>query len=271
MSIQNIVKQKRNFGWLPDRPDARDQRYESVRMPMELAALPSKVDLRTQFPAPCYDQGELGSCVSNAIAAKMQFLRLRQKLPTFMPSRLYIYYNARWVDGNVNEDAGTYIRTGIKVIAKAGFAHESIWKYDIKKFAIQPPVAAYEDARLYYPIKYFRLDNTNLNSLKNCLAAGYPIVFGFTMYDSFWEADTNGGIVPMPRNNEADIGGHCVLIIGYDDTKEQFIIRNSFGTKVGDKGHYYMPYEYLTNKDLAEDFWTVRLVSSEYTDKPLAW
>lgn len=260
---------KRNFGWLPDRPDPRDKKYELIRLPLEAGPLPAVVDLRNQFPAPCYDQGELGSCVSQALAANMQFLRQKQKLPQFMPSRLYIYYNARWVDGNVEEDAGTYIRTGVKVLVKAGFAHETIWPYVIDKYAEHPPMAAYNDARLYYPMKYFRLDNGNLNSLKSCLAAGYPIVFGFTMFESFWESDKTG-FVKMP-SNDSEIGGHCVLLVGYDDSREMFIIRNSFGDKVGDKGHYYMPYEYITNRDLCEDFWTIRMVSSEYKDRPLAW
>lgn len=263
----DTIKTKRNFGWLPDRPDPRDRKYSVDRLPLEQISLPASVDLRAGFPLPPYDQGALGSCVSNALAANMQYLRLKQKLPTFMPSRLFIYYNARLYDGNPLEDSGTYIRTGVKVLTKAGFAHETLWDYDISRFDEKPSKEAYEDARRYYPLKYFRVNNKDIKQVKNCLAAGYPVVFGFAMFENFFQSDEKNGVVPMPDGSM--IGGHCVLLTGYDDSKELFQIRNSFGTNIADSGYYYMPYEYIINPELCDDFWTIRLVSSEYKDRPI--
>ena len=85
-------------------------------------------------------------------------------------------------------------------------------------------------------------------------------IFGFTIYASFFNADTNGGIVPMPGQERIE-GGHAVLAVGYDDGKGRFMIQNSWGASKGDKGYYYMPYQYLTNTILADDFWTIRSVT----------
>ncbi len=94
---------KPRFGWVPDVPDHRDHLYAA---PVEwLAKLPLKVDLRTKCPA-VYDQGQLGSCTANAIAAAIEFDQMKEKIKYFMPSRLFIYYNERVMEGTVNSDSG---------------------------------------------------------------------------------------------------------------------------------------------------------------------
>jgi C1A family cysteine protease len=249
------------FGWKPELPDHRDLPYATMRLALEKPlALPSQVDLRSGCP-PIYDQGHLGSCTGNAIAGAFQFDRRKQNLPDFVPSRLFIYYNERSMEGSVSTDAGAYIRDGIKSIAKQGVCKESQWSYDIAKFAIKPPKSCYTNALRYKAVSYFRLNNSNLDELKSCLAAGFPFVFGFTVYDSFFQGDTNHGIVPMP-GNETIAGGHAVLAVGYNDVNQRFIIRNSWGTAKGDNGYYYMPYQYLTSVSLSDDFWTVRTVTT---------
>jgi GH25 family lysozyme M1 (1,4-beta-N-acetylmuramidase) len=249
-----------SFGWLPDLPDHRDRPYGALRLSLEQPTeMPKHVDLRTDCPA-IYDQGTLGSCTANAIAGAFEFDRIKQSLPDFMPSRLFIYYNERAIEGYVNQDRGAYLRDGIKSIVQKGVCREDDWPYDVAKFAVTPSDACYTSARKYVAIDYFRLDNQNLGELKSCLAAGFPFVFGFTVYPSFFQADSNGGIVPMP-GNEAIAGGHAVMAVGYDDITGRFIIRNSWGLYKGAGGYYYMPYQYLTSSNLASDFWTIRMVS----------
>lgn len=247
------------FGWKPELPDHRDLPYAAMRMALEKPlALPAHVDLRPQCP-PIYDQGHLGSCTGNAIAGAVHFDRRKQNLPDFVPSRLFIYYNERSMEGSVSTDAGAYIRDGIKSIAKQGVCKESQWPYQIAKFAEKPPKGCYRDATKYRALSYFRLNNSHLDELKSCLAAGFPFVFGFVVYNSFFQGDTNG-MVPMP-GNESVAGGHAVVAVGYNDSNQRFIIRNSWGTAKGDQGYYYMPYQYLTSLTLADDFWTVRTVT----------
>jgi C1A family cysteine protease len=248
------------FGWRPEMPDHRDLPYGAMRMSLEAqTTLPPRVDLRSKCPA-VYDQGALGSCTANAIAGAFEFDRLKQSLPDFMPSRLFIYWNERDMEGTVSSDAGAYLRDGIKSIASLGVCRETDWPYDIDQFAKKPNQSCYDSAVKYTAVSYFRLDNSRLGELKTCLAAGFPFVFGFTIFNSFFQGDSNG-MVPMPEH-ESFIGGHAVMCVGYDEAANRFIIRNSWGPNKGDHGYYYMPYAYLTNTSLSDDFWTVRTVST---------
>jgi C1A family cysteine protease len=248
------------YGWIPDLPDHRDQMFAAA--PLFLAALPTAVDLRPQCPTEIYDQGQLGSCTGNAIAGAIEFLQMKQKAADiFTPSRLFIYYNERVIEGSVNSDSGAQIRDGIKTVANEGACHEKIWPYVIAKFRAKPSKAAFADGAKHTAIQYQRLVQT-LTEMKGCLASGYPFVFGFTVYESFEGADvTKTGVVPYPASGEKVLGGHAVLAVGYDDASQRFIVRNSWGATWGMKGYFTMPYSYLTTSTLSDDFWTIRLVA----------
>ena len=248
----------RTYGWVPDLPDQRDHLYAAL--PEVLAKLPSKKDLRSGCP-PVYDQGQLGSCTANALSAALQFEQKKQGIKFFMPSRLFIYYNERAIEGSVSSDSGAQIRDGIKSIASQGFCPETEWPYQIQKFADKPTGQCYKDASGDLAVGYQRLVSTNLNQLKGCLASGYPFVFGFTVYDSF-ESDevAQTGVLNLPGPKEAVAGGHAVMGVGYDDSTQRFTVRNSWGADWGMKGYFTIPYAYLTNSNLADDFWTIRIL-----------
>jgi C1A family cysteine protease len=240
-------------------PDARDFAYAAplIRFPH---GLPPSIDLRSKCP-PVYDQGQLGSCTGNGIAGAIEFDQRKQGTNEFSPSRLFIYYNERVIEGTVSQDAGAQVRDGIKSVATVGAPPETDWPYDIKKFADRPPPSAYSDAKRDLVSSYARV-NQDLLQMQGCLAEGYPFVFGFTVYESFEsEAVAQTGIVPMPSPGENVVGGHCVVAVGYDGTARRFIIRNSWGTGWGIKGYCMMPYEYVLNPHLASDFWTIRTVT----------
>ncbi len=252
------------YGWIPDLPDARDHLYAA---PLAvLGALPAKVDLRAQCPD-VYDQGELGSCTGNAIAGAVQFERMKENLPTadaLVPSRLFIYYNERVIERSVAQDSGAQIRDGIKSAAKQGVCFESgpqPWPYNVKNFAEEPPPPCYQAALANQIVQYSRLVPA-LSQLRGCLAHGYPFVFGFTVYESFESPDVaKTGIVPMP-GAEAVLGGHAVMAVGYDDSQQRFIVRNSWRPTWGLQGYCLMPYAYLTDTHLSDDFWTIRMVET---------
>jgi len=247
------------YGWIRDLPDARDFIYAAplIRFPQ---GLPQSIDLRSLCP-PVYDQGQLGSCTANGISGAIEFDQHKLGTAEFAPSRLFIYYNERVIEGTVNQDSGAQVRDGIKVVSTLGAPPETDWPYDITKFAQKPPAVAYTDAKKDLVSAYSRV-NQNLLQMQGCLADGYPFVFGFTVYESF-ESPTvaQTGIVPMPASGEKVLGGHCVCAVGYDDSTRTFIIRNSWGPGWGLKGYCTMPYEYLLNAQLASDFWTIRTVT----------
>jgi C1A family cysteine protease len=263
-SAESSPGHARAFGWVPDLPDHRDLLFAAPVV--ALRALPRKADLRPKGPKVVYDQGQLGSCTANAIAGALEFNQIKQKLsPVFTPSRLFIYYNEREMEGTVGSDAGAMIRDGVKSVAKLGYPPESAWPYSDDsgpsgKYLVKPPPEVYAEALKHKTLSYQRVAR-NLNQMKGCLASGFPFIYGFTVYDSFegQEVATTGH-VPMPGPTEAVLGGHAVLAVGYDDKNNWFIARNSWGPKWGVKGHFTMPYSYLLDDNLSDDFWTIRAV-----------
>ncbi|TMK78165.1 MAG: peptidase [Actinobacteria bacterium] len=221
-----------------------------------LTKLPKKTDLRSKMP-PVYDQGQLGSCTANAIGGAYEFDQIKEGLKDFTPSRLFIYYNERAMEGTVDTDSGAMIRDGMKSVAKVGVCPETTWPYDIPKFTEKPPKTAYDEASKHQAVVYRRVLGT-LHQMQGCLASGYPFVLGFSVYESFMSPEVaKTGEVPLPPRGEQLIGGHAVVAVGYDDSIQRFIVRNSWGTGWGMKGYCTMPYGYLTDPQLARDFWAI--------------
>ena len=249
-------------GWLPDLPDARDKVYEAPGKFLKLLSpLPSKIDLRPVGPGMIFDQGDLGSCTANAIGAAIMFEQIKQKETPVIPSRLFIYYNERVIENSVNTDAGAMLRDGIKTLNKQGVCPEDVWPYNIPKFATKPPAPAYQVAKTEKLVSYSRVTQNTYNP-RHCLATGYPFVFGFSVYESFESPQVAmTGIVPLPGPTESQLGGHAVLAVGYDDTRKAFLVRNSWGSTWGIGGHFWIPYDYILNPNLADDFWMLRMMS----------
>ena len=254
-------REVKRFGWTPDIPDARDFMYSAPEA--VLTTLPKKVDLRGSKMPKVYDQGQLGSCTANAIGAAFEFGQIKQGQKDFMPSRLFIYYNERAMEGTIDTDAGAMIRDGMKSVAKVGVCTEDTWPYDITQFTEKPPAKAYTEAKKHQALVYRRVLG-QLHQMQGCLAQGYPFVFGFSVYESFMSPEVaKTGKVPLPPRGEQLIGGHAVLAVGYDDAEQSFIVRNSWGTGWGIKGYCLMPYGYLTDPQLARDFWAVYTVEPD--------
>src|SRR5919198_5375294 len=179
------------YGWTRDLPDHRDHVYSA---PVKrLRALPPKVDLRdSRLMPPVYDQGELGSCTGNAIAAAVHFARRKERRkPDFVPSRLFIYWNERKLEGTVDADAGAQLRDGLKVVAKLGVCPSASrpkgdcdWPYELAKFRDPPPRGCFTFALDNQITSYQRIPQT-LSQLRGCLAEGFPFVFGFMVYQAF--------------------------------------------------------------------------------------
>lgn len=259
---------KRIYGWIPSVPDHRDKMYALNAMQKDAAGtLPASTNNRTLVTW-VLNQLALGSCTANAASSFVRILMLLCGVPDFLSSRLAIYYEERKAQKTVSKDSGATITECFKVLSKQGTFPETEWPYDITKFKKAPPKASVKEGLKTVVESYQRLDNTNLIELKTCLAAKFPIEFGFSVYESF-ESDevAKTGLVPMPGKNERLLGGHANVIIDYDDNKVvhghkgAFYVLNSWGEEWGLKGFYWIPYAYLTNANLADDFWTARLVS----------
>lgn len=245
---------ERVYGWCPDVPDFRDFKFA---VNTEAKPLPSAINHKEKMPA-IWDQGSLGSCTGHAISAIVEYEQ-RKVHPQwdYMPSRLFIYYNERVIEGTVRSDCGAMIRTGIKVVNQIGAPKEELWPYDIKAFTKKPPVKAYKNASVHQALLYERIPQT-LNALQQVLANGHLFVFGIAVFESFETQEVaNTGIVPMPKANEKMLGGHAVCCVGYDNLDQTFLVRNSWGANWGLDGYFKIPYTYVLDNNLADDFWTI--------------
>ena len=247
------------FGWKPDRLDWRDQKLTPHPELVRRVALPPAHDLRGQFMPPVYDQLNIGSCVCNSSAAAVDFERKAQGESFLFPSRLWLYWVVRATeDTPPDQDSGCEIRDAIKVLAASGVPPESDWPYIESKFSVQPSAKAFVDAGAHKTLKYSRVTQQEY-FLKHCMAIlGRPVVFGISCFSAL-ESDevAKTGDLPMPTPGEPPLGGHAIVLVGYDDSSKRFMFRNSWGVSWGNQGYGMIPYSYVTNPDLASDFWTI--------------
>jgi hypothetical protein len=198
-----------------------------------------KVDLRPKFP-PVYEQGKIGSCSAFALCSIFEYDTIN-----FKGSRLFLYYNERALINETNEDKGAYLSDGIYSLKINGICDEKYWEYKIENLFLKPTNEAYEKAKENYLIDAYNINN-DLSTIKKWIDNNEPIAIAISIYTNFmsYHSRTTGKI-GMPSNNDKLIGGHAVIICGYDDNTSELILRNSWGTYWGDNGYFYFPYEYL--------------------------
>jgi len=248
------LAKKHILQWVPDKLDTRDYKYQ-----LTTRTSPNSIDLRN-YCSPIENQGSLGSCTGQAIAGAIELLNKRNGNYRDI-SRLFIYYYERLILGTVNYDSGAYIRDGIKSTNKYGASLESLWPHDIRKYKQEPITEAKNNALNRKVTRYERL--TNLDGFIDALTNGYPIIMGFNVYTSFMSNNVaRTGIMPYPNTKrERLLGGHAVLIVGYNKTKKVFIARNSWGTSWGDNGYFYMPFD-IIKPSMSDDYWIIKSVNN---------
>lgn len=260
-----MPRTKAKYGWVPDLPDPND--FKLTFGSSVVAASPPSVDMRPQ-DTPIYNQGQAGSCTGQSTGACMAFVRKKNGLAQFVPSRLFLYYNGRAQEGTTQSDSGASIRDVVQGAVKLGAPPETFWPYSdqLQQVTAKPSADAYTNA-LQDLITIYQSLVQDLNQLKACLASGFPFVFGFTVYQSFESPQVaQTGIMPMPSGfMDRPVGGHAVMAVGYDDSKQSFIVRNSWGTSWGLQGYFLMPYAYMLSAKLAQDFWVINAVSQTPT------
>jgi hypothetical protein len=217
------------------------------------------------------------SCVAQGAAYQFMFARDKMKLPRdWVPSRLFIYWHARARIGSPLYDGGCYIRDAMDVLRKLGAPPESYWPHNAtasdpntwlwkpKDYPARKPNASAHTQAARHQALVYQAVRQDVMTVKACLTEGWPVVFGCTIFNSLYQGVTPKTLFPMPSGYDYPLGGHCMVIVGYDDRAYggTYIVRNSWGEDVGDKGHFYIPYAYLASEELASDFWTLREIEN---------
>lgn len=220
-----------------DPVDWRDIPYESTTQPRR-----PQVDLR-RWASRVEDQLDLGSCTGAAVIGAYELLLNKNYPDQFVDlSSLFVYYNARVLEGYAGDDAGAYIRSAIRATHKYGVCSESCWPYKIADYAVVPPVACYVDAVNRKIKNYFRL--STVDDMLDALNNDIPVVVGMSVYEEFAYVSYQDPVLQLPTEAQPVIGGHAVCLVGYDVELQQFLARNSFGTDWGRLGYFWIPFKY---------------------------
>lgn len=253
------MKQNVRYVRRKDVHDDRDHKYSLLKADLNDGDLPSRADTNGMdgvYWPPVWNQGPLGSCTafSSCGAAAYHFIKLQKEVPSEF-SELFQYYNERVIGGqDVSVDDGSTIRNAMKSLAKYGVPPEQDWAYVVSNFDDKPPKSAYQDALGYMIADYQSVDQ-NLDHIRQAISTGFPVVIGIQVYQSF-ETAVNGKI-PMPAPNEKLLGGHAIVLTSYDDSKQVFGFRNSWGSDWGQDGYGTLPYQYVLDQKLTEDLWII--------------
>jgi len=264
-----VYHRKYTYGLKFERPN-KQKLLKLWSIGQKATVIPTSVDLRNEYMPPIFNQEQLGSCTANGLAAAFSYQYNVEFKKQIIPSRLFIYYNERRLEGTISTDSGAAISDGVKVLETLGTCTEASWPYIISKFAVRPPAQDYKFA-LKQKVTQASQVNATVADFKTAIANGYPVVMGFSVPATVENIGSNGFMPPYDKNNSEDqiLGGHCVCAVGFDDNMTDninpagyFIIRNSWGEQYANNGYFYMPYSFF-DSGLISDCWVLDLVTAK--------
>ena len=227
----------RNFGWVHPATVGRIH-YGASRAPAgALDAIPRAVRLG-DVPTDVYNQGSVGSCVSQALACATRIVLARDGYANDQPSRPDIYFRGRKREGTTGVDAGLLVADGVDAL-RDGWMNESKWPHEETwgaKWTNEPP-ALHADAPRVVSAEALAI---TVEDIAWEIASGHPVVIGLLITEA-WES-LSGDTLPDVEGQA--IGGHAVCVVGYDSGTECFRIRNSWGFW-GDAGEVWLPWDWV--------------------------
>jgi hypothetical protein len=260
MSTTMAGKWRPAGGWTPDLPYHKHKKYTDIADPSMLDHPKPTADLSGLFPEVVNQEG-LNCCTACACTGAYEYeIGLAQAhIVSARFSFIFVYYNQRVLQGSLHCNLGASIGDGLYTLSHRGVCTDDEWPVNFHEFEKKPYKSCYEDALGNRISAYYQLDR-DIKQMKACLSEGHPFIFGFSASDSTRNAPN--GDIPIPGDDDSSIFGHAVVAVGYDDEKQLFNIRNSWGNAWGNNGYGTIPYSYLTEEGFSRDFWTIRLDSA---------
>lgn len=223
-----------------------------------ISDLPEQVDLRA-WCSPVENQGTLGSCTANAAVGALEYLRSRRNYDPCDYSRLFVYFNTRRLRGDTENDTGAMIAECMAALLAYGAPPEELWPYsDSDRWTEQPADTIYQQAKIDMTLQYSQLRSDA--SILSALAQGFPVCFGIFLPEKAYASASQSGQIAQLRAGDWQahtIGGHAMLLVGYDLLRSHYIVRNSWGTDYGDQGYLYIPFDLMQRAGHPDSFWVV--------------
>lgn len=246
------------------RPEGNFKDIEYKEQPLDDKYVPSAdlkikktVDLREYFP-PIKNQQNLGSCSSFATSAMYEaMMRLNGIEDNNVMSPAFIFYHSNVVTGRPNGGSNYYDQLG--VLGKHGICYEELFPYTPDTSQWNPSAEAIEDAKNHRALAAKQIPlidgadkakvlSRNHELLTSALSEGYPVGISLKVYDNLGK---DGAFILHPEDapDAKEDGWHAMVLAGYSEENDFYIVRNSWGEYFGDKGYCYIPSRYIDDPD----------------------
>ena len=211
------------------------------------ANLPASLDWRNKdgisFLGKVMNQGNCGSCVAFASVATLEgqvsvSTGMPGLKPTFSPQMLFACGGGACERGWMPGSAANFLKS-------SGVADEACMPYTSGSTGVD---ASCSDRCADAGNRTFKIADVrkpsggifsggSIEAVKAALLKG-PLVTTLTVYEDFL---TYSSGVYLHTKGPA-LGGHAVSLVGYDDSKAAWLVRNSWGEEFGENGYVWVAY-----------------------------
>ena len=248
-------EQKKYLGYTPgpDEPTLEEQEKQSVEnykaflssaVKSKAYRAPSAVDWRNKngknYVTDVKNQGGCGSCVAfGTLAAVESKVKIQRGHDTDIDlSEAHLFYCIARSQGRRcgGDNGGWWPKPSMDACKDDGVTDDECYPYVAGDQNCSDLSSDYK-SRLTKITGYQKL--TSINKIKEWIADEGPVQACFTVYNDFFAYD--GGV--YKKSADATVsGGHCVCLIGYDDSQQCWIAKNSWGTGWGTNGYFKIGY-----------------------------
>ena len=221
-----INENGRGLGCLPENRD------ENKVVKLTLAGVPSSYDWRDYgVMTSVKNQGGCGSCVAFGTIGAFEAVIQVDGGPSTDLSEAHLFFC-----GGGNCTDGWYISTALNYLVNYGTPDESCFPYQDHDMSCSNTCSDWQvRAR---KILTWSLVAQDITSIKSALVSHGPLVARFDLYTDFYSYP--GGVYHHTWGSLE--GGHCVTIVGYNDSQSCWICKNSWGSSWGESGYFRMGY-----------------------------